>query len=79
MSRVLFLGYPVKKSQLLFISLSLVITILLAACSSDSAAGDISVGKPAPDFTLISADGNTVSLSDYRGQPVLLFFHMAGG
>ncbi len=34
------------------------------------------VGTPAPDFTLPTQTGDTVSLSDFRGkQPVVLFFY----
>ncbi len=32
------------------------------------------LGKPAPDFTLIDLRGEPVSLSDYRGRPVILNF-----
>jgi cytochrome c biogenesis protein CcmG/thiol:disulfide interchange protein DsbE len=32
------------------------------------------VGQVAPDFTTYDVDGNVVSLSDYRGQPVWLNF-----
>lgn len=32
------------------------------------------VGAPAPDFTLASLDGKTVSLSDFRGKKVVLNF-----
>ena len=31
--------------------------------------------QPAPAFTLRSHNGNTVSLSDYRGSPVVLYFY----
>ena len=33
------------------------------------------VGKPAPDFTLKSNEGKTVSLKDYKGQWVVLYFY----
>lgn len=36
--------------------------------------GDIQVGQPAPDFTLRTLEGDEVSLSDFRGQPVLINF-----
>lgn len=36
--------------------------------------GRAAVGQPAPDFTLPTLDGDTVSLSDYIGQPVLINF-----
>jgi peroxiredoxin Q/BCP len=33
------------------------------------------VGSAAPDFSLTSQDGNTVSLKDYRGKWVVLYFY----
>jgi cytochrome oxidase Cu insertion factor (SCO1/SenC/PrrC family) len=38
-----------------------------------------SVGDPAPAFTLPSADGRSVALSDFRGKLVLLYFSMGPG
>ena len=33
--------------------------------------------SPAPEFTLADKDGNTVSLSDFRGKKVILYFYPA--
>jgi len=35
----------------------------------------LEVGVKAPDFTLFDKDGNTVSLSDYLGKKVVLYFY----
>jgi thioredoxin-dependent peroxiredoxin len=35
----------------------------------------IAVGEPAPDFTLPGTGGRDYSLSEYRGQPVVLVFY----
>jgi peroxiredoxin Q/BCP len=35
----------------------------------------IPAGNPAPDFTLPDENGVTRKLSDYRGQPVVLYFY----
>ena len=35
----------------------------------------IEEGRPAPDFALESDSGDTVSLSDFRGRPVVLYFY----
>ncbi len=35
----------------------------------------LNVGDPAPDFTLLDGDGNSVSLSDFKGQRVVLYFY----
>ena len=63
----------------LLVSIFLVFIVLLAACGGETSSDEIAVGNPAPDFALTDSDGNTVTLAEYRGQPVLLFFHMAGG
>jgi peroxiredoxin Q/BCP len=34
-------------------------------------------GAPAPDFTLSDADGNDVSLHDFRGRKVVVYFYPA--
>jgi len=66
----------IKRPTMAFFVLFLV-SILAQACSSQ---GDLAVGDQAPGFTLPSATGADVSLSDYTGEgPVLLFFHMAVG
>lgn len=57
--------------------------IFRAQTESDASAGapgDYEVGLPgpgemAPDFTLASAEGQQVALSDFRGDTVLLYFH----
>ncbi|WP_150460018.1 thioredoxin-dependent thiol peroxidase [Nesterenkonia ebinurensis] len=35
----------------------------------------LTAGDTAPDFTLTSADGSTVSLKDYRGKNVIVYFY----
>jgi peroxiredoxin len=39
--------------------------------------GPLPPGVPAPDFTLPSGPGETVSLRDFRGRPVILAFYPA--
>jgi thioredoxin-dependent peroxiredoxin len=39
----------------------------------------LSAGDPAPDFTLPDSEGKQVSLSDYRGQHVVVYFYPAAG
>ena len=59
----------------IFILFAILVT-LLSACSSNNTTNDSS---PAPEFELPNALGGEVSLKDYQGKNVLLFFHMAVG
>ncbi|GAB6936440.1 MAG: thioredoxin-dependent thiol peroxidase [Calditerricola sp.] len=36
---------------------------------------ELTVGQPAPDFTLPATGGKTLSLSDFRGRNVVLYFY----
>ncbi len=66
----------VGKRSLFVISLSILLGLVLAACGG---AADLKVGDPAPDFAMQSVDGKQVSLVDFSGKPILLYFHMAMG
>jgi len=50
----------------------------LAGCGGANAEA-LSVGDRAPSFRLPAAGGDFVSLSDYAGKDVLLYFNMAYG
>ena len=64
------------KRTLFIVSL---ILVLLAGCGGTDSTPAREGVHPSPDFTLPNALGGEVSLSDYAGQPVFLFFHMAVG
>jgi len=58
--------------------LILVSMLLIVGCSTSAPtptpAPAPQVGKPAPDFQLPNLEGQSISLSDFRGKPVLLNF-----
>lgn len=52
----------------------LIVVLLVTGLLSRSKAP--AVGSAAPDFTLPSQDGSLVSLKDYRGKWVVLYFYV---
>jgi thioredoxin-dependent peroxiredoxin len=61
-------------SKLLF-SLMLIALCPWNAATANTATTDLQPGTKAPAFTLPSQDGTPVSLSDYRGKWVVLYFY----
>src|SRR5262245_59045017 len=53
----------------------IVAMLLLFAFSSLIFAASLEVGKPAPDFKLVSQDGKAISLKEHRGKWVILYFY----
>jgi cytochrome oxidase Cu insertion factor (SCO1/SenC/PrrC family) len=54
--------------------------VFAVACGESSDQRSLSEGAAAPNFTLPSAAGEKVALSDYAGEkPVLLYFSMGPG
>ena len=57
----------------------LVIITLVTAALLTSRPVESSEARPAPDFTLPTSDGTTVSLSSLQGAPVILYFNEGAG
>lgn len=61
------------------LTVTLVSGMLITGCtaspdSSEPVTTTATAGQPAPDFTLQNLDGESISLSDFKGKPVLLNF-----
>jgi len=63
-------------NRILKVILPVILTLVLSVtgCSAGSESLGARVGEPAPDFQLSDLDGQSVSLSDFRGKPVLINF-----
>jgi peroxiredoxin Q/BCP len=67
-------GTLVKKN--LFMISALALSVMLAAISAVAALADPpEVGKPAPEFKMTTNEGKQVSLKDYKGKWVVLYFY----
>ena len=66
-----------RKRRLKLVAVTTVLVLAVAGIAYllvNSFGGSTSPGSLAPDFTLRDSDGNSYSLSQFRGGPVVLFF-----
>ena len=67
-----------KKYNFLLIALFIASFTVLQSCGGN--AENLSVGNPAPNFTLQDSDGNSYSLSSYKEKnPVIIYFYPKAG
>ena len=59
--------------------MKITLALFLLAVSAFAAAGVPQAGSVAPDFTLPSQDGSRVSLHDFKGKWVVLYFYPKDG
>jgi thioredoxin-dependent peroxiredoxin len=64
-----------KFNRILFVTLFTCLSMLIAYTIAGADSAIPEVGKPAPEFTLKSDEGKEVSLKDYRGKWVVLYFY----
>ncbi len=63
-----------NKVSRIIVPIILALVLLITGCSAGSESSVPQAGKPAPDFQLQNLDGQAISLSDFRGKPVLVNF-----
>src|SRR5256885_3716798 len=63
------------RNRILLSLLALCLTMPIASKAGAFAADPPEIGKPAPDFSLMSHEGKRVSLKDYKGKWVVLYFY----
>ena len=70
-------GHTMESERKMFVNLAVsIVAGLTAVLAADvAAAAKIEVGKKAPEFTLKNQDEKDVSLKDFRGKWVVLYFY----
>ncbi len=66
-----------RKQEIKILGIGALAVVLLAGLAyviSQSSGGSASIGSVAPDFTLTDSNGNSFSMSQFNGRPVVLFF-----
>ena len=60
-------------NKMLILSILLTLGLFITSCAT-GAKTTARVGEPAPDFKLKSLEGQSVSLNDFKGKPILINF-----
>lgn len=67
-------GLRLKRGLWSAVTILMALALLLTSCSIGSVSPAPHMGATAPDFTLPTLDGGTVTLSQFRGKPVFINF-----
>ena len=68
-----------RRLRIAGIAAAILVVALVAYGLLTSQAQSSTEARPAPDFTLPTTDGGSVTLSDLRGSPVVLYFNEGAG
>lgn len=68
-----------RRTRLLWLAALAVLAVLVGAMLLSSSPSTSALSGPAPPFALPSTSGSSVSLADYAGKPVLLYFNEGTG
>jgi peroxiredoxin len=67
-------GLNMNKMLKVILPIILILGLSITGCAAESESAEAKVGQPAPNFQLKNLDGESVSLKDLKGKPVLLNF-----
>ena len=70
--------YAIAGGVVVLVAAFVAVTQLGHPASEGNEGGGLAVGSPVPTDSVPSSDGRTVSLSDFRGSKVVVYFYEGG-
>jgi len=70
--------YAIAGGVVVLVAAFVAVTQLGHPASGGNGGGGLAVGSPVPTDSVPSSDGRTVSLSDFRGSKVVVYFYEGG-
>ena len=71
--------YAIAGGVVVLVAAFIAVTQLGHPASGGNGGGGLAVGSPVPTDSVPSSDGRTVSLTDFHGSKVVVYFYEGGG